>query len=87
MTWAALISHAANIKIVMLPGMELSVLAAGIEVPEDLQQPWQLVVMGADRVHGLPPSQLMNGPYLLQNAAARAAGWTAQTGGSFTALL
>ena len=76
-TWAALISHAANIKIVMLPGMELSVLAAGIEAPEHLQQPWQLVVTGTDRVHGLPPSQLTSGPYLLQNAAAHAAGWTA----------
>ena len=75
--WSALSSHAANIKIGMLPGMELSVLAAGVEAPEHLQQPWQLVVTGTNRVHGLPPSQLTDGPYMLPNAAARAAGWTA----------
>ena len=41
-----------------------------------LQQPWQLVVKGPAKLHGLPASQVAGGTYLLQNQAARDAGWT-----------
>ena len=77
-SWSVLTRHASNIRM-DLGDLELEVLGAATEAPEHLQQPWQLVVVGAARLHGLPPSQLASGPYLLQNAVAIAAGWTVDT--------
>ena len=57
--------------------VRLHVLGASLSSLSFLKEPWQLSVRTAKSVHGLPPSQTTMGAYLLQNAAARAAGWTA----------
>ena len=73
-SWQALTSRAARIKVAV--HRELHVVGAGSSAPENLVQPWQLEIH-ASAVHGLPASQPAEGCiYFLQNAAARAAGWT-----------
>ena len=81
-TWEALTAHAASIQVALSPSHTLRVSGASGSAPEHLQQPWQLVVCGGRGVQGLPPSQPTDEAYLLQNAAARAAGWTGSFQGS-----
>ena len=74
-SWAALTSRAA--RIVLHTDGELHVVGAGRSAPYHLHEPWQLEVANASAVYGLPASQPAGDcKYFLQNAAARAAGWT-----------
>ena len=83
--WAALSSTAASVRLHMhaRASLRVSGFEASSSIPEQHGRPWQLVVHGAESIHGLP----MLGPrlcvkakhYLLQNAAACAAGWCAAT--------
>lgn len=76
-SWQALISHPARIYL-EVEG-ELHVVGTEGSAPDHLGQPWQLQVVCESALHGLPTSQpTLEGQYLLQNAAARAAGWTVQ---------
>ena len=61
--WSALTrqQHAYKFKF-ELRNLDLQVLNGATGPPEHLQQPWQLFGTGAARLHGLPPSQLANGP-------------------------
>ena len=77
-TWAALARRGADIAINLGVRGELYVCAPKQPAPDSLRQPWQLMVQGARGVHGLPASQPTSRSYFLQNAAARAAGWTEQ---------
>ena len=63
MLWSALTrqQHAFKSKF-ELRNLDLQVLNGATGAPEHLQQPWQLFGTGAARLHGLPPSQLANGP-------------------------
>ena len=73
-SWQALSSRAARILVNM--NGELHVTGAGSSAPDNLDQPWQLGVICASSICGLPASQpAKHCRYLLQNAAARAAGW------------
>ena len=55
------------------------VVVGGCEIPAHLQdQPWQLAVHAARQVHGLDQAQRVGSKLVLQNAAAIAAGWTAE---------
>ena len=74
--WGALTSPAALILVILGPSHRLCVAGAGKKhsAPEQLQQPWQLVVCGGRRVKGLPASQPTQHTYCLQNAAAQPAG-------------
>ena len=80
-SWEALTRHANRVFIRLDMLNELHVI--GFEQDETslggLQQPWQLVVHGGRGVQGLPASQQTKQAYLLQNQAARAAGWTEDT--------
>ena len=81
--WSALTRRALHIRIIM------SVASAGdpyglhldgecdLARIHGLQQPWQLIVCSKGWVHGWPGAQAVNGVYMLRNAAAQAAGWTA----------
>ena len=75
-TWSALTAHSAHITLFAHKSSAVHVLGAGTGAPDSLQQPWQLQIAEASSVHGLPASQPTKGRYFLQNAAARAAGWT-----------
>ena len=78
MTWSALAAHAAIITIHMPEASDLHVLDASTGIPNHLQQPWQLLIVRAGAVHGLPASQPTSWRCFLQNAAARDAGMTEQ---------
>lgn len=76
LSWQNLTSRAARIQLYMMDG-ELHVAGASSRAPHHLGQPWQLEIYSAGAVHGLPASQPdKRCKYFLQNAAARAAGWT-----------
>ena len=83
-SWQALTRHPAKMVICLL--WKVYVLGAGSSsVPDLLHQPWQLQIHCAPHVpHGLPASLKLNPTAtcegLLQNAAARAAGWTTWKG-------
>ena len=78
--WAALAHPGGDIAIDLAGSANLHVLSADCPDPDSLQHPWQLLVLGTCSVPGLPPasqpSQTADDAYFLQNAAARAAGWT-----------
>ena len=76
--WDALASHAGRIRLVMQPRMRLLISQPHSckSFPDHLSQPWQLVVVGDCDVVGLLDSQPTEFAYFLQNAAARATGWT-----------
>ena len=81
-SWSAIAARSAIIHVVLQPCQALHVLGTGSKDEacgsvSDLQQPWQLVVKGPARLHGLPASQTPCKPYLLQSQAAWDAGWTA----------
>ena len=84
-SWQALTRHAA--KMVILSIKVHVVGAASSSVPDQLHQPWQLQIHCDQHVpYGLPASLDLNPTAdcecLLQNAAARAAGWTIWEGWS-----
>ena len=76
-TWGALVRQAADVELIVGSDVRLHVLGASLSSLSFLKEPWQLCVRTAKSLHGLPPPQTTSGAYLLQNAAARAAGWTA----------
>ena len=86
-TWEALTRHAANIRIVTASPFseDAGILHLYLLGECDLarirsfRRPWQLSIGSTAVVHGLPVEQPAGSAYLLQNAAARAAGWTAET--------
>lgn len=80
--WAALIRQAANIRLITKPCATVQILGAGHACLADvtrLQQPWQLVVHGAQSVYGLPAPLASDKTYFQQNAAACSADWTSET--------
>ena len=82
--WSAIAARSAIIQVGLQPCQALHVLGTGANCEacgsfSFLQQPWQLVVKGPAKLHGLPASQVAGGTYLLQNQAARDAGWTVDT--------
>ena len=72
-SWSAPTNQAARIAL-FISRASLHVLGAGAVGPDHLEHPWQLRVHLAQEVHGLPACQSTHG-YLVQDAAARAAGW------------
>ena len=71
MTWEVLTRHHGSFKLILAQGVSLTVLDTSDSAPDNLQQPWQLVVTGAGTVRGLPTSQPSTVyKYFLQNAAA-----------------
>ena len=78
-SWQAFTSRAIKIRLFMEG--ELHVMGASSSAADHLAQPWQLQIDHVSEHHGLPPSQpTTDCRYFLQNAAARAAGWTYWSG-------
>ena len=80
-SWEALTRHASRVTICLTAPTELHVTGFALAETQlnQLQRPWQLVVWGGGGVQGLPATQPTKA-YFLQNAAARAAGWTDGSG-------
>ena len=74
-TWAAL-SRTSKFGIHLGPGQDLHVLGAPGSTP-DIEGPWQLVVHGGQRAHGLFMG-VRDDVHFLQNVAAVSAGWTVE---------
>ena len=80
-SWAALVSRAANIRVITNHFVTVQILGHrhACMATSEMQQPWQFVVQGAKTVHGLPASLASDKTYFQQNAAAGRAGWTDET--------
>ena len=88
--WTALTSCAGSYRIIHGPAGRTPGGGGGVDVHllggfdrdlvEGFQQPWQLVVSCRGNVSGMPNSSLQGGMMLVQNHAARAAGWTIAQG-------
>ena len=72
--WQAVECRLGRVVISLHKSQSLRVMGYA-ELPASCARPWQLVVRSAAGVKGLPPSRATEEAYLLQNAAADAAGW------------